>query len=665
VAGVARLAAESRRLLEPLAADKAEFADRARAAELLGRCYLVEAQKRIALEGPAQALPLLLKAKDHYLALLSDKPEPCLDRLANVAALLEHLREWEMAVTLYREVATRYVHLPQGRDALLNVARLYETSLNDPLTALSVYAEYASRYPSDLPYRQLDLGARLRRLGYVNLLDFQKRSDLTADGVLGPRTSAKLEEVERTFDQISAAPEGGGGILRGRFVHPAMFQIARNLEKAGRFRDAIAAYRLFVNLFPTKAAAGDALLSVARLLRDNLLFDEALGAYAETIEDFPKGEGTADAYVESAACLENLGRWKEARDFYDLYMKKFPKYKHVALCKERVALLDEIRQYQDFLAGNAQSPKAPEAQYQLATILYEKLKNYTKAAVEFQKVAEAYPKHVRAAEGLYTAGAAFLKVENFPAARAVFARVVQDYRDSRLADDAQFWIGHTYEYAARALGNLDEKRIVLNRRGLAERDRMQADLELRRTFYPKARPGPAVPQDVWGGDALGVLTSGSTRDRVNADLFRAIAAYRKVVDDFKTGDMAGNSLLRIGAIYTQYLKDPDKGIAAYQELLTHYGATKEAVDALYEVGAYHLKNANFDDAVKAYQQFVYNYPKDERVEEAMLAMARCHVEKKAWDKALDAYQSYLAKYPSGKGAEFAKAQVVWIRMYHF
>ena len=656
---------ESHKLLDAILGEKSPFLDRARVGELRGRCYLVEAQKRIALEGPAQALPLLVKAKDHYLAMLPARPDQCLDRLANIAALLEHTKEWEMAVALYREVATRFPHLPQGRDALLNVARLYEQPLNSPMAALALYAEYSSRYPAELPYRQLELGYRLRRLGYTNLLDFQKRNNLNPDGLLGPKTAGKLEEVEQAFDQINAARATDGEILRGQFVHPAIFQIARNLERAGRVRDGIAAYRLFVNLFPTKSRANEALLSVARLFRDNLLFEEALGAYSETIEDFPKGDMTSEAYVESASCLENLGRWKEAREFYELYLKKFPKYKHVALCKERIALLDEIRQYQDFVTGNPQNPKLAEAQYQLATILYEKFKNYTKAAVEFQKVAESNPKHVRAVDGLYTAGAAFLKVENFPAARAVFAQIVRDYRDSRLADDAQFWIGHTYEYAARALGKLDEHRIVLKRRSLAERDRLLADLDLRRTYFAKAQAGPEAPEDIWGGDALGVLTSGSTRDRVNADLFRAIEAYRKVVDEFKTGDMAGNALLRIGTIYIQYLKDPEKGIQAYQELLAHYGATKEAVDALYEVGAYYLKDAKYDEAIKAYQQFIYNYPKEDRVEDAMLAVARCHVEMKAWDKALDAYQSYLTKYPAGKSAEFAKAQIAWIRMYHF
>ena len=663
-AGVRRLLADARAVLDKLAGGGA-FADRARVGELRGQAYLVEAQKLIALEGPVGALPLLNRAREHYLGMLPARPEACLDRLANIARLLEHVKEWEMAVALYRDVADGFPYLPQGRDALMKAAKLLQGPLRNPMAALEVYAEYSSRYPAELPYRQLEVGYRLRRLGYANVLDFQKRNNLNPDGLMGPKTRSKLEEIERTFDAISVGDAAAGGVLRGQFVHDAIFAIAVDLERSGRARDAIAAYRMFINLFPTKAKASEALLSVARILRDNLLFEEALGAYAEAIEDFPKGEMTSEAYVESAGCLENLGRWKEAREFYELYLKKFPKYKHVALCKERMAMLDDIRQYQDFLAGNAQSPKAAEAQYQLATILYEKFKNHTKAAVEFQKVAESYPRHVRAPEGLYTAGAAFLKVENFPAARKVFERIVQDYRDSRLADDAQFWIGHTYEYTARALGKLDDHRIVLKRRSLAERERLLADLALRRTYYAKARGGPQVPEDVWGGDALGVLTSGSTRDRVNADLFRAIEAYRKVVDDFKTGDMAGNALLRIGTIYIQYLKDPDKGVKAYQELLAHYGATKEAVDALYEVGAYYLKNGNFDEAVKAYEQFIYNYPKDERVEDAMLAIARAYVEKKVWDKALDAYQSYMTKFPNGKSAEFAKAQIAWIRMYHF
>ena len=115
------------------------------------------------------------------------------------------------------------------------------------------------------------------------------------------------------------------------------------------------------------------------------------------------------------------------------------------------------------------------------------------------------------------------------------------------------------------------------------------------------------------------LAAGTALLGRSAELFRAIGAYRKVVEKFKMGDMAGNALHRIGVIYTKYLNDPEKGFKAYQELLEHYPGTKEAIDALYEVGAYYLEEKEFNEAIKFYRQFTYNYPTDSRVENAMMA----------------------------------------------
>ncbi|HUS45058.1 MAG TPA: tetratricopeptide repeat protein, partial [Phycisphaerae bacterium] len=440
--------AAAEKALGDLADAGASATDRRRLDALRGRSCLVEAQKRLALEGPAQALPVLLEAKARYLEMLRADPAEALARLGSIATLLEHVREWEMAASLGREIAARFPHRVEGRDALLRVARLYEERLDAPMDALEVYAEYAARYPAELPYRQREVGARLQRLGYANVLDFQKRNRLKPDGLFGPKTRAKLEEVEKAFGEIRLR-DGDEGVLRGVFVHPAMFVIARRLEDAGRHHDAIVAYRLFLNLFPAKKDADDALIRIARLFRDNLLFEEALGAYGSLIEDYPDGDKTSLAYIEAAACNENLGRWDKAKELYELYLKKFPRYDHVGLAGDRLALLDEIRQYAEFLADNPENPKCAEAQYQIATIFYKQFKNYSKAALEFEKVAENYPKHIRAADALFTGGTAQLNAENFPAARTLYERLVKGYPESRLADDAQFWIGHTYAYSAR------------------------------------------------------------------------------------------------------------------------------------------------------------------------------------------------------------------------
>jgi len=632
---------------------------------LRGRALLLEAQKLAALDGPLAALPALTRARDHYLAILPSDPGRHLANLARIGDMLEQMREWETATALYAEAAARFPHTAQGRDALLKVARLYEGPLAAPLAALDVYAQYAARYPAELPYRQQHVGRRLERLGYANVLDFQKRNRLKPDGILGPASRRKLEQLEATFGLIRLPKAGGTGALRGVFVHRAMFGIARREVEAGRDRDAVVAYRLCLNLFPTKREADDALLDIARIFADALLFREALGAYTELMDDYPNGDKTSEAYVEAAECLESLGEWPRARELYALYLKKFPNYRHVARCRARIPRLEEIQQYQSFIAGNPQSPKLAEAQYQIATILYKEFESHTKAAVEYTKVADKHPRHVRAADALFTAGTAQLRAEHFPAARVLFARLAKGYPDTRLADDALYWVGHTHEYGARALGRLAGERVVLRRRELGGRARLRADLTLRRRYHPDAEPGPEVPDEVWGGDPLGVLASGSKRDRVNAELLRAIRAYEQVVARFKTGDMAGRALLRIGTIYTRYLKDPDRGMAAFQQLLDHHPTSKEAVGALFEVGAFHLEKKHYAQAIAVYEKFAHNYRDDPRVEDAMAALARCHIEQEAWDKALDACRSYLNAFPKGRHAAFVTRQVTWIRMYHF
>ncbi|MFN3167396.1 MAG: tetratricopeptide repeat protein [Phycisphaeraceae bacterium] len=657
--------AEARRVLAGLAQQNNDFADTHRVRALLGRSHLIEAQKLATLADAARALPPLLEAREHYLVMLAEDSDPAHRQLNKIGALLEHLGEAEMAADLYDQVARRFPHTTYGRDALLELARVHAGPLNDPMGALTLYARYSACYPAELTYRQLAVGSRLRRLGYQNVLDFQERNNLKPDGVFSGKTQARLDELEASFDLIHASSRADAGLIRGEFVHPAMYAIADELNKAGRHHDAIIAYRLLLNLFPTKREADDALLKIARLFRDNLLFEEALGAYRQMMADYPKGDKTSQAYVEAAQCLENLGRWSEAHELYELYTRKFPKYEHVALCKARMQLLDEIRQYEQFIEENPGHPKLAEARYQIAAILYKRFENYTKAAIQFQQVADNHAEHVRAADALYSGGTAQLKAENFPAARRAFGELVERYGDSRLADDAQYWIGHTYEYRARAMGKLDAKRIVLKRRSLSARERIAADRELRRFYNPAELPGVAPNDDAWAGDTLGVLADGSTRDRVNRDLLRAIEAYDKVVDDFKVGDMAGPALLRIGKIYTDYLDDPDKGIVAYQRLLANYPGSKEAVDALYRVGEYQLEQEQYDEAVGSFQKFIYNYPNEDKVQDAMLAIARSHAAGKAWAKALDAYQSYLNKFPKGRHADTAQAQVQWIRTYHF
>ena len=278
------LTAADGRLKELEAGGRIEWGEK-QVRELRGKLYLAEAQKLVTLAGAGEALPAIMRAKNHYLAALPVDAKGCLERLKKIGVLLEHIQEWEVALAMYREIADGFAHTREGRDMLLKSAKLYEQRLNYPMAALDVYAEYAARYPAELSYDQLALGRRLERFGYVNVLDFQKRMGLKPDGIAGRQTRQKLAELEAGFDMISIRGAKDAGVLRGEFIHPAVFRIGGQLERAGRHYDAIKAYLLVLNLFPSKREADDALLRAARLFRGNMLFEEALGAYEELEED--------------------------------------------------------------------------------------------------------------------------------------------------------------------------------------------------------------------------------------------------------------------------------------------------------------------------------------------------------------------------------------------
>mgnify|MGYP000349331792 CR=1 FL=1 len=98
--------------------------DAATLRRLQGRAVLVEAQKLAALAPPAEALPAVVRARDHHLAHLGEAPVTGFARLAGIGRMLEHLRAWDAATDLYRLVARTHPETEAGRDALLQCARL-------------------------------------------------------------------------------------------------------------------------------------------------------------------------------------------------------------------------------------------------------------------------------------------------------------------------------------------------------------------------------------------------------------------------------------------------------------------------------------------------------------------------------------------------------------
>lgn len=624
------------------------------------RAHLMEGQLLLMAGKEPEALPALARASEKYRALLTKGEAAAGRALVQIGSILETRGRPDGAAHHYRLVSRAFATHKIGATALWRLARVYRDRLDQPLKAIAVLQEYHDLYP---PSFRVPSGAqeRIRALGYPDAAAFQAAHGLKVDGVLGSQSLTALAEEEANFREILPKRPTAGGIS-GNHVHQVIYDIAKTLESRGHYRDAIRAYQVFLGMYPGHNLADDALYRVARLFRKADLFNEAVFAYERMMEDYPNGDMTSHAYLEAAYCHECLGRWERAEELYDLFVRKFPHYKRSNDAKQNLVAIRRLIRYTTLVQeDNLTNAKMADATYEIGRILYRKMKNRQKAADVFTSVADRFPSSYQGPDARFSAGVCLLHENNFDDARAAFRKLLRTHADSRLADDAQYWIGHTYEYQARSLGELDYFRIRTETRSGKEVGLLRKDLVLRRAFWPEAN----VPANGWHKPHPDLLKQGRTRDKVRDDLQRAITAYRAVVEKHAMGDMAQTALLRIGAIYTDYLKDPDKAIDAYRELLEKYPGSKAAVDAQFTVGQHYLERNKLANAEKAITLFLSSFPNHAKAADAKLNLAECHRRQKQWLKALDDYQSFLTRHPGHAKAVKVREEVEWLKKYRF
>lgn len=627
---------------------------------LEGQAVLMEGQLLLRAGNPVEALTVFARASGLYRAQLERGQTGAGQPLLRIGRILESRRRPDGAAYHYRLVAEMLVTDKLGAEALYRLARVYLDRLDQPLKAIETLRRYHDLYP---PTFRIPSSAdeRITRLGYPDVVSFQAAQGLKVDGVMGPKSLAALVAEEENFREILPARRPSSAI-QGKMVHETIFQIARDLEERSRYREAARAYQTFLGMYPGNRRADDALLSLARIFRGLDLFEEAAAAYERLMEDYPQGDQTSHAYIEAAFCYEGLSAWKKAEALYDLYLKKFPRYNRAGEARKNLAAARKLIRYAELVEDDRLSPsKMADARYEMGRLLYHEIGNRRKAAEVFTEVADRFPESYQGPDARYTAGTCLLHEENFERARASFRRLIETYPESRLADDALYWIGHTHEYQARALGKLDEHYIVLKKRSAEEGDKLRADLDLRRVFHPDAQAGAAA----WHDPHPDVLTAGSHHEKVRDGIHRAIKAYRETAENHPLGDMAQKALLRVGALYTDYLKNPDKAIDAYRALLEKYPGSAEAVNAQYEVGRHFLEADDLPQAEKSITLFLASFPNHPKAADALLNLAECHRRQKEWLKALDGYQSFVNRYPRSNNVKTVQEEIAWIKKYRF
>jgi TolA-binding protein len=577
------------------------------------------------------------RAVREYQALAADESEAVAKfdlpaAIENIAAAMRQAEFFEESISTRTLVIThwplRAIELRCG----LVIAETYESDLNNPLAAAEVYQELLHQFP--------------------------------------PSDSEWL--TQRILD------------------------IGESLHRAKRFIEAMHVLETFVQNHPRHEQASRSLLSVGNIHAENRSWSDAIDAYLKVERDYPACPELADARWGIAECRIQQSEWSDALSAYRRFVEDHPDHPSTDEARRRQETLKDILRFEGLLADGSNGRKAADAQFQIAILVRDQLSNRIKAAAEFAELTERFGDSHLADDAQFALGEALLALEQYDRAREALARVSERFANSPLADDALFLMGRSFEEEADRLAGLTledakEAIAVLGQRrafdkaqqeraarGKAARrklsdfrqqqDELNFDIQIASNsalenayrFAESRQAGNEADADVARESAIAIARR---QDRISAALRQSVAAYGLAAQRHPLGDQTDDALLRMARIYSDRLRDTEKAMQTYEQIVTHFSGTSVAEDAAWMIADFYQQQKRFADAVESLESFIRNYQQSTRVPDAQYRLAESLEATGRWVEAMDAYTTYVGKFPDGPRAEKAREQVTWIKAY--
>ena len=648
--------------LSAMLKDFAEHKDWVRNGRMLAvESYQLEAE-RAASVSAVRSAGLLAQAAQELLAISRQTPvDPGVagipQRLWEISTRLEGLRQDEQAVHILGEIPIRFPTDPLAVQAVLRIAELYADRLSSPLRAVETYQEFLS-------------------------------------------LSGDREDVRKRI-----------------------FDMGQQLAGQQRYLEAMHVLGVFVDSFPADARAPQALMAIGQTHQANSAWDDAIGVYRRISTEYPSSGVMATVQIAIAECQINLSDWKAARKTYEDYLQKYasaappnapapaqpsaaqpqarqsvPPVDYAAMARKRIEILKNLDRYQNLLADKLVTRNKDDAQFQIARIVMEDMQNLLKAAAEFRKVVEDFPKSDQAAAAQLEIGKVLLALAKTEDARKELLKVPANYPNSPLADQALHLVGLSYEQQAERLAGISVQTVKAEmfqkgqqaayenyqsqERGVGDRLKQRRaelqkkpgdnkDLLENEEAYNAARFNGMSSPNILGNvrqaqqqaETASALQLANRQDRINEAYRQAVAVYAKAAADYPLGTKTGASLEHMAIIYEVHLKDPAAAMAAYQRVVELFPGTSVAENAALKVARFHERQGKYDLAVNAYRDFIRTYPASSQVANAQYSLAEALEQQGRWVEAMEAYQTFRDKFSTHPAAARALEQIQWIKAY--
>ncbi len=220
-------------------------------------------------------------------------------------------------------------------------------STRDRVTTLEANVARLERLLENNQTMQTDLLRRLRDLQAENQalretldqLQFQTTQGADRQRQLYLDLDQRLQALESRGAVPS--PDGaaaGGNLPVGTALSDAeSYQAAFDLLKQGRYDEAQAAFRSFLDSYAESDMRGNAQYWLAETYYVTKAFDEALVQFRKVVSDYPTTRKLPDAWLKIGFCEYEKQRWNEARNALNTVVARFGDTTAAQLARQRLA----------------------------------------------------------------------------------------------------------------------------------------------------------------------------------------------------------------------------------------------------------------------------------------------------------------------------------------
>ena len=200
----------------------------------------------------------------------------------------------------------------------------------------------------------------------------------------------------------------------------------------------------------------------------------------------------------------------------------------------------------------------------------------------------------------------FLEAEDYKKAIAEFEKLIKHYPLSKLASEAQFYLGLCYENTVRYYKAFQNYQLVIDKYPYTERveEIIEREYRIGNLFYTGQKA------KVFG---MAVL---SAKDK-------AVEIFSKVVENAPYGEYADVAQYKLGQCYIQ-MHDYINAALAFKEIIENYPNSPLVDDAKYQIAMCAASSStgpeyneeDTDKAIKEFRDFVKRYPDSHMEKEA-------------------------------------------------